>query len=129
MNQKPKHWQFCKLGDVCHINMGQSPPSSTYNTDKKGLPFFQGKAEFTELHPVAVKWCTEPKKIAQKDDILISVRAPVGSTNVANQKCAIGRGLAAISFKYSNSYLWYYLKSIEKNLDNQGTGTTFKAIS
>ena len=55
--------------------MGQSPPSSAYNTRHDGLPFFQGKAEFTELHPVTVKWCTAPTKIAEINDILLSVRA------------------------------------------------------
>lgn len=122
-------WVEVELGTVCNINMGQSPPSATYNTDGNGLPFFQGKAEFTELHPIVAKWCSSPKKIANKGDILLSVRAPVGSTNIANQICAIGRGLAAISFTCSNPFLWYYLKWIEKKLDSQGTGTTFRAIS
>lgn len=124
-----KDWIEVELEGVCQINMGQSPPSSTYNEEGVGLPFFQGKAEFTEIHPKIVKWCTEPKKTAEKDDILISVRAPVGSTNIADQKCAIGRGLAAIRFPFGNKYLWFYLKFIEKKLDSLGTGTTFKAIS
>ncbi|KPQ18994.1 MAG: type I site-specific restriction-modification system HsdS family specificity subunit [Algoriphagus marincola HL-49] len=122
-------WIEVELDEVCQINMGQSPPSSTYNEEGNGLPFFQGKAEFTNLHPKVVKWCTDPKKIAEKGDILISVRAPVGSTNIADQKCAIGRGLAAITFPFGNGYLWYYLQLIEKKLDSLGTGTTFKAIS
>lgn len=122
-------WIECELGEICNVNMGQSPPSSTYNIEKIGLPFFQGKAEFTERYPIVRKWCSKPKTIANAGDVLLSVRAPVGSTNIANQKCAIGRGLASISYKYSNSYLWYYLKRIEQKLDSQGTGTTFKAIS
>ncbi|MDM8547217.1 restriction endonuclease subunit S [Candidatus Venteria ishoeyi] len=122
-------WVECELGKICKINMGQSPPSSTYNNDNLGLPFFQGKAEFTDLYPIVKKWCSEPKKTAEKDDILLSVRAPVGATNIANQKCAIGRGLAAITYKYASKFIWYYLKSIEQYLDKQGTGTTFRAIS
>lgn len=122
-------WIEIELGEVCQIKMGQSPPSSTYNKDKIGLPFFQGKAEFTELHPIVEKWCSKPTKTAELNDILLSVRAPVGSTNVANQKCAIGRGLAAISYQYDFKYILFLLKLIEKNLDNQGTGTTFRAIS
>ena len=106
-------WIEIELGKVCVVNMGQSPPSSTYNSAGKGMPFFQGKAEFTELHPVVKKWCTAPKKTARKGDILISVRAPVGSTNIANVDCAIGRGLAAITYPFGNKYLWYYLKLIE----------------
>ena len=122
-------WIEVELGDVCEINMGQSPPSSTYNSAKEGLPFFQGKAEFTDLYPVVRKWCTKPTRIANEGDILLSVRAPVGSTNLANQECAIGRGLAAVSYPYSNEIIWYYLKAIEQDLDRQGTGTTFRAVS
>ena len=124
----PKHWQIKKLGDVCEIIMGQSPPSATYNSQGIGLPFFQGKAEFTELYPVVKKWCTTPNKIALPNDILLSVRAPVGATNVSNQKCCIGRGLAAIRYE-GFKYVYYFLQSIEQLLDKKGTGTTFRAIS
>ena len=127
-NELPKNWEVKKLGEVFHIIMGQSPPSESYNTDGVGLPFFQGKAEFTNLHPIARKWCKSPNKIAEPNDILLSVRAPVGSTNIANQKCCIGRGLAAIRFQ-NFKYAFYFLRSIEKQLDEKGTGTTFKAIS
>ena len=124
----PKGWELKKLGEVCDIIMGQSPPSSTYNFDKIGLPFFQGKAEFTDLYPVVEKWCDSPNKIALPNDVLLSVRAPVGTTNIANQKCCIGRGLAAI--RHNNyKYVFYFLRSIEQQLDKKGTGTTFRAIS
>lgn len=122
-------WVECSLAEICKINMGQSPPSSTYNTEGNGLPFFQGKAEFTELYPIPRKWCDSPKKVAEKGDILMSVRAPVGDTNIANEKCAIGRGLAAISYSQCRNFLWFYLKHIKSSLSAKGTGTTFKAIS
>ncbi len=122
-------WVEVELGEVCHITMGQSPPSSTYNDEKRGLPFFQGKAEFTALFPIVRKWCDKPNKTADLNDILLSVRAPVGATNIANQRCAIGRGLAAITYHQCYKYIFYYLRSIERNIENQGTGTTFKAIS
>jgi len=118
-----------KLVDVANMIMGQSPASSTYNSGGEGLPFFQGKAEFTELHPVVEKWCTSPTKIAQAGDILVSVRAPVGATNIANCECCIGRGLAAIRYPQCSMYLFYYLRLIARKLDEQGTGTTFRAIS
>ena len=128
MNELPEGWVWKKLGEVCEIIMGQSPPSDTYNDNGKGLPFFQGKAEFTELYPLVRKWCNSPNKIAEPDDILLSVRAPVGTTNIANQKCCIGRGLAAI--RYENyKFVFYFLRSIEQELDKKGTGTTFRAIS
>lgn len=124
----PKNWEIKKLGEATTIIMGQSPPSDTYNSEKIGLPFFQGKAEFTDISPIAVKWCSSPKKIAIPNDILLSVRAPVGATNVADVECSIGRGLAIVRFD-NWKYLFYFLRSIEKQLDNKGTGTTFKAIS
>lgn len=127
-NQLPKDWNWVKLGDACNVIMGQSPPSTSYNSDRIGLPFFQGKAQFTELFPVVEKWCNAPNKIAEPNDILLSVRAPVGTTNIANQKCCIGRGLAAI--RYDNyKYAFYFLRSKQQELDSKGTGTTFRAIS
>jgi len=124
----PKDWETKKLNEVCKIIMGQSPPSDTYNENAKGMPFFQGKAEFTDLYPVVKKYCSKPTKIAEPLDILLSVRAPVGTTNIANQQCCIGRGLAAIRFE-NYKYGFYFLRSIQHELDSKGTGTTFRAIS
>ncbi len=129
MNVLPNSWVVVKLDEACKIILGQSPPSNTYNTKRNGLPFFQGKAEFTDLHPIPEKWCHAPKKIAEKNDVLLSVRAPVGATNIANQKCCIGRGLAAIRYPPNHKFLYLFFKKIEKELDEKGTGTTFKAIS
>ena len=126
--QKTNNWQIKKLGEVCKIIMGQSPPSDTYNENAKGMPFFQGKAEFTDLYPVVKKYCSKPTKIAEPLDILLSVRAPVGTTNIANIQCCIGRGLAAIRFD-NYKYGFYFLRSIQHELDSKGTGTTFRAIS
>ncbi|MCO6485055.1 MAG: restriction endonuclease subunit S [Saprospiraceae bacterium] len=125
----PSSWLDVKLHDIAVIIQGQSPPSSTYNNEQIGLPFFQGKAEFTDLHPIVKVWCKEPTKIAEPNDTLLSVRAPVGSTNIANVKCGIGRGLSAIRYKEAYKFVFYYLRLIERELDKKGTGTTFKAIS
>ncbi|MBL7793430.1 MAG: restriction endonuclease subunit S [Saprospiraceae bacterium] len=125
----PKSWIDVKLEDISFVIQGQSPPSSTYNSERIGLPFFQGKAEFTDLHPKVKVWCKEPTKIAEPNDILLSVRAPVGTTNIANLKCGIGRGLSAIRYQYAHKFVFYYLRLIERELDKRGTGTTFKAIS
>lgn len=118
-----------KIDEFADVIMGQSPPSETYNSDKIGLPFFQGKAEFGKMHPVVQKWCTASNKIAYPDDILISVRAPVGSVNLANISCGIGRGLAAVRYPKCPRFLFYYFQFVEKKLDEKGTGTTFRAIS
>lgn len=118
-----------KLGDVAEIILGQSPESKSYNTKGEGLPFFQGKTEFTDWFPIPNKWCTEPKKIAEPFDVLLSVRAPVGPTNIAKEKCCIGRGLAAIRYADCYKYVLYYLRSVNKYLESKATGTTFSSIS
>jgi Type I restriction modification DNA specificity domain len=127
----PPGWQEVSLSDVAIVIQGQSPPGSSYNTEGKGLPFFQGKAEFTALSPAVSKWCTEPNKIAEAGDILISVRAPVGPTNLANVKCCIGRGLAAIRPVHGipPKFILYYLRHTEAEIAGKGTGTTFSAIT
>jgi len=121
-----------KLRDVSNIIMGQSPDSSTYNTENIGLPFFQGNADFGELNPIAKTWCSSPIKIAYKNYILISVRAPIGALNIAAETCCIGRGLAALDVNNkmcTEKYLWYLLKAKKNELLSKGTGSTFKAIS
>lgn len=123
---------MARLDELCIINMGQSPDSSTYNEDGNGLPFFQGNADFGATYPVVRMWCSEPTKRAQIDDILISVRAPIGALNIANCECCIGRGLAALTVNKSNctqKYLWYALSNKVDELNSKGTGSTFKAIN
>ena len=122
-------WVTKKLGDVCEITMGASPDSKSYNTSREGLPFYQGKTEFGIEHPTPVKWCSAPVKIASMGDILLSVRAPIGPVNFANEKCCIGRGLSALRFEGGQRYLYYFLQANESELDARGTGTTFKCIS
>jgi len=125
----PKGWKWVTLGDVAKIVMGQSPPSTTYNKESIGLPFYQGKADFGERYPTPRIWCSKPNKIAEPGDILISVRAPVGPVNLCKDKSCIGRGLAAIRCKntiLNNLFLFYYLRSIESNW--KGKGSTFEAI-
>jgi type I restriction enzyme S subunit len=130
----PKEWEVVKLGnkELATIIMGQSPPSSTYNREGKGLPFLQGKMEFGDVHPSPVSYCSQPIKIAEPNDILISVRAPVGDVNVAPHKLCIGRGLAAIRFNLNRASYWfyfYYFQKIKNFLENLGKGSTFKAIT
>ncbi|WP_065429140.1 restriction endonuclease subunit S [Bacillus sp. 522_BSPC] len=120
-----------KLSDVCEIIMGQSPDSSSYNESGEGLPFFQGKADFGELYPIPRMYCNKPLKIAITNDILMSVRAPVGDVNIATEECCIGRGVAAIRSKENIDfkYLYYVLEFMKERIASLGTGSTFKAIS
>ena len=120
------------LTEYCTLNMGQSPDSKTYNTQGKGLPFYQGNADFGETHPITHVWCSAPVKVAEDGDVLISVRAPIGAMNMAVERCCIGRGLAALTpirNKCSKQFLYYALQSKVDSLIAQGTGSTFKAIS
>ena len=120
-----------KLKDCCTIIAGQSPESKYYNTEGIGLPFFQGKADFGELYPRIRVYCSQPTKVAEKDDILLSVRAPVGPTNLAPCKVCIGRGLTAIrpSEVLLTRYFLLFFRYFEAQLASKGTGTTFKAIT
>lgn len=123
---------MARLEDVCSINMGQSPESSSYNEAGEGIPFFQGNADFGKLHPTVRVWCDAPTKIAEQGDILISVRAPIGALNIANVQCCIGRGLAALTVNERlcyQKYLWYALECKVDELNSKGTGSTFKAIN
>lgn len=116
---------------IATITMGQSPVSSSYNEEGRGVPFFQGNADFGPLYPKVRTFCNQPKKMARQNDVLISVRAPIGAVNIANQTCCIGRGLAAITASCSSlsSFIYYFLKSKSIYLQKQGTGSTFKAIN
>lgn len=119
------------LKDSCVLIMGQSPLSNTYNTSGDGLPFYQGNADFGEENPVPRSWCTEPKKITEKGDILISARAPIGTINIADEKCCIGRGVAAIRPNQevmSTAFFQHQLFASRSKLEAMGTGSTFKAI-
>ncbi|MBQ7477377.1 MAG: restriction endonuclease subunit S, partial [Selenomonadaceae bacterium] len=118
------------LGEVAEIIMGQSPESESYNDKGDGIPFYQGKSDFGQVFPTARMYCNSPKKTAITNDILLSVRAPIGDVNIAQEPCCIGRGLAAIRPKEAMhlKYLFYLMDYYKERLARQGTGSTFKAV-
>lgn len=124
-------WTEGTLSDIADITMGQSPSSRSYNEDGNGTIFFQGRAEFGFRFPSIRLYTTEPKRMAQSNDTLMSVRAPVGDLNVAHTDCCIGRGLAAIHSKYNHqSFVLYTMFSLKKQLDVfNGEGTVFGSIN
>lgn len=126
----PTDWEDGKLSDIATIVMGQSPKGSSYNEEKDGVIFFQGSADFGNKYPMERVYTTEPTRFAEAGDILMSVRAPVGTLNYAMEKCCIGRGLAAIRSKTgSNLYLYYVLEYFGKLFEiMNGNGTTFGSI-
>lgn len=109
--------------------MGQSPPSSSYNTNGAGLPFYQGNTDFGKIHPVTRIYCSSPLKKAKTNDILVSVRAPVGALNIAKEQCCIGRGIAAIRANDADYlFLYYAIHQFQKVLEKVSSGSTFTAI-
>jgi len=120
------------LQTVAEVVAGQSPPSTTYRREAVGLPFYQGKADFGDWYPKTRMWCTEPVKVALPGDILISVRAPVGPTNLVDEKCCIGRGLSAIRPNpelLDTRFAIHFLRSNEHAISDLGRGSTFSAIT
>ena len=124
-------WTEGTLSDIADITMGQSPSGNSYNEDKNGTIFFQGRAEFGFRFPSVRLYTAEPKRMAQSNDTLMSVRAPVGDINVAHTDCCIGRGLAAIHSKSNHqSFVLYTMFSLKKQLDVfNGEGTVFGSIN
>ena len=127
----PKGWKVGTLGEIADITMGQSPSGSSYNEDKDGEVFYQGRTDFGQRYPTVRLYTTEPKRMANKSDILLSVRAPVGDVNVAGEKCCIGRGLAALRSKNRHqSFLLYQLLNLKDRFKvYDGEGTVFGSIN
>lgn len=129
-NMSPK-WDKGTLSDIADITMGQSPSGSSYNEEGEGTIFFQGRAEFGFRFPSIRLYTTEPKRMACANDILMSVRAPVGDLNVAHTNCCIGRGLSAIHSKTGQpSFVLYTMFALKKQLNVfNGEGTVFGSIN
>ncbi|EBY2574057.1 restriction endonuclease subunit S [Enterobacter hormaechei] len=127
----PSKLSYVQLGQLADITMGQSPDSSGYNTNQKGLPFLQGCAEFGRLSPIAKVYCNPPLRISRPESILISVRAPVGTQNWGEVSYCIGRGLSAIKGKQgiaNTKFLSYAIAENIKFLHRRSQGSTFLAV-
>ena len=126
----PLGWEKKKLGDEFKIVMGQSPAGDTYNENRKGMPFFQGRRDFGFRYPTNRVYCTAPTRFAEKGDVLVSVRAPVGDLNIATEKCCIGRGVASVRhLSNSTAYAFCQLKTLSNQFDVfNGDGTVFGCI-
>ena len=117
------------LADVASVTMGQSPAGASYNEKGVGAVFYQGRGEFGWRFPTQRLFTTAPKRMAAVNDVLMSVRAPVGDLNVAYEDCCIGRGLAAISSDH-HSFCLYLMRSLKRKLDAfNGEGTVFGSIN
>lgn len=118
------------LSDIAQITMGQSPSGSSYNEEGDGEVFYQGRAEFGAFFPRRRLFTTKPNRMAQEGDTLMSVRAPVGDLNIANENCCIGRGLAAIHSENNQSFVHYLVRAQRRILNTfNGDGTVFGSIN
>ena len=127
----PRGWEVAALSDIADVTMGQSPPGSTYNDNEVGLPFYQGSTDFGFRFPSIRKFCSEPNRLAEKDDVLLSVRAPVGDLNRALNQCCIGRGLASIRSKSGfSSWIFYRCSFLKEYFDTfNSEGTVFGSVN
>ena len=130
LGEIPEGWEVKALGECFSLTMGQSPPGNTYNDNGQGLPFFQGSTDFGERYPTNRRYCTEPARLAQMEDTLVSVRAPVGAINRAWERCCIGRGVAALRHNSGSApYTYYAIWVAQPGISQyEHTGTVFGAI-
>ena len=127
----PEGWENGILSDIANITMGQSPDGSSYNEEGDGVIFYQGSTDFGERFPKIRQYTTAPSRFAKKGDILMSVRAPVGDLNIANNDCCIGRGLSALNSKVGSiTHLYYIMLSFKDMFERKSAiGTTFGSIN
>jgi len=127
----PVGWKLGELKDIANIKMGQSPPGESYNDKSEGIIFYQGCTDFGNRFPTVRKYTTQPTRFAKEDDILLSVRAPVGTLNIAKEDCCIGRGLAALDSKDNCiAYLFGVMVNLKQIFDRRNVdGTTFGSIT
>ena len=119
-----------KLSEIAKVTMGQSPSSDCYNSEGRGTPFLQGCTTFGRVYPSYDTWTTEFNKSADKDDILFTVRAPVGDVNVCQTFTAIGRGLASIrATNVHPRYLFYLLEANKSEFTSSSSGTIYQSIN
>jgi type I restriction enzyme S subunit len=127
----PEGWESGILSDIANITMGQSPPGESYNEEGDGMIFYQGCTDFGNRYPTIRKFTTSPTRFAKQGDILLSVRAPVGTLNISKEDCCIGRGLACMnSNNDANTYLFGVMVNLKQTFDRRNaSGTTFGSIT
>jgi len=127
----PKGWKAGTVVEGFNLTMGQSPPGDTYNEEGNGLPFYQGRTDFGFRFPTRRIYCTAPTRYAKPGDTLVSVRAPVGDINMANEECCIGRGVAAVRHKSgATSFTYHSMANLYPDFARfEAEGTVFGSIN
>ena len=120
----------CRIDDIATVIMGQSPKSEFYNSEGEGMPFLQGNRTFGRKYPTFDTYTTAPTKIAKTNDVIMSVRAPVGDLNITPRDMCLGRGVCALRMNNGNQeYLFYLLKHNVRHLINKESGTVFGSVN
>ncbi len=127
----PRGWRVGTVVEQFNLTMGQSPPGNTYNEEGRGIPLYQGKTDFGFRFPTRRIFCTAPTRCAKPGDTLVSVRAPVGDINMANEDCCVGRGVAAVRHKSgATSYTYYSMSNLYPEFARfEAEGTVFGSIN
>ena len=121
-------WEQRKLGDEVRIVMGQSPNSENYTDDPNDYILVQGNADMKNGRVLPRVWTTQVTKQAEKDDLILSVRAPVGDIGKTAYDVVIGRGVAAIK---GNEFIFQNLGKMKSDgyWTRYSTGSTFESIN
>jgi type I restriction enzyme S subunit len=124
-------WAEKRLDKISHIFMGSSPKSEFYNEDGIGLPLLQGNADIKNRKSVPRIFTSQITRECLPDDILLSVRAPVGAIASSNHHACIGRGIAAIRAKKDTTqvFLYQWLLNFEDKWDSFSQGSTFESVN
>ena len=124
-------WEEETLSGVATVVMGSSPKSECYNQSQTGLPLLQGNADIKNRLSAPRIFTSEITKECTIGDILLSVRAPVGSVAKSIHHACIGRGIAAVRADQPNSqeFVYQWLLSYEPQWGNISQGGTFDAVN
>lgn len=126
-----QQWKEVRLGDVADIRMGSSPKSSAYNQDGVGLPLIQGNADIRNGRTFPRSFTSEVTTTCEPGDILLSVRAPVGTVAISEHTACVGRGAAVILPRAGTSWLWlkHLMLALEAKWTKVSQGSTFDAVN
>lgn len=132
MARTAKHdWPMVRLGDVCHIEMGQAPKSEFTNERGEGVPLIAGAGDFTSTGLSAKKYTSRPTKTAEPGDLVLSIRATIGPFRTTDAQCVLGRGVAGLRAKngLDAKFLPHLLTFLTPALQKKGKGATFLQVS
>jgi hsdS len=127
-NKFDNEWFSKKLDLVSNVTMGQSPDSKNYTDNPNDYILVQGNADMQNGRIVPRVWTTQVTKLAEKGDLILSVRAPVGDVGKTDYNVVLGRGVAAIR---GNDFLFYLLSRMKQTnyWAKFSTGSTFESIN